>query len=504
MMGLADRQRALRALAEEGRALHGLPGVETLARPVVPAMPAPLPVPPRENPTPTVAPPPVAPPAVPPPGQAVASPPAFQPQAVDPERPPDFTPEATDPYQVSGKQRLANALRGAFGQPTVDYEARAQQMQAKQQRMDEFQRLVQERQKAAEAKRMESQEAKARAAQLADPESTASRSLQKLHAQYLRAAGLTNDQIAQMPGSTLQQLDLDKGYGELARAKFKELEEGKKRAQEQARHERDEQAKRDYFDYTLEGKKRIAALQGGIRPGAPLTRDAQGNVVQDSTQAAIAGSIESQAQSAGLLPSDPKDDNPQQAALRARIGLLRGSYKRGRPNQKLADEIKREIDQAMKDEPAKYRIPGWVRTPDAPELSQDEIKNVRTASAGWEELKAQVTAMKDLDAKITIWQRGKSFLGWQDVATAEAIQINNDMLTALRKIANLGVPSEAEMQMVQALAPQLNDVNGLLNASAMYEGILRSKRRGIKSEMRQRGYGMEGETVSLRGATFDD
>lgn len=480
-----EQAAQLQALAQQSAQQHQM----------VPPMPAPMPPPAPRSPlqvTPGLPPQPQLPPTYQPPP---APPPEVQ-QVQDPERAPLLSPAGTEqapapeqaPFRTSGRQRLANALRGWSGRPTVDYEARALALQEKQARLDEYQRQVDEQRKADEQKRLQDNAAQVRAAELQDPGSKASRNLQEIHRPFLEAAGLSPEEIEQMPGSALQGLDLQKGYGELAKQRAAEATAMRKQKELLAKEGRDAKEKRSYFDYTQKGKERIAALQGGIRPGQPLERDAQGNIVTPGPRAGIAASLEAQAKSAGLLAETPDKDDGEQAALRRRIGDVQGSLKRGKPAAELVDQIQREIDQAKKDEPARYRIPGWSRRSDAPEMQASKVEKVRDGVVALRKMEAISKRIREIDAELGTMERIGGAVGLDSDLTAEQMQLQRSATTQLRIIANMGVPSLNEMAIVNQQAPELTSISGWLNGSARFGAMVRQMRMEMDETMDVMGY----------------
>lgn len=484
-----ERMQELLRIGQEAERLQGLPD---------PTQPAPMPggerppllvspaqsLPSEAMPSP-YAPPPLAPPQVasqaPTPNEAALAAGNRAMAAVAaqgggvPSQAPPQAPQGggMEQYRPTFGQRFSNALAGAFGKPTTDYAARAQEMVAKQQRMDEFERLSQERERAAEAKRLQDNAAQARAAELADPSSKASRGLQKLHSEYLKAAGLTPDQIAQMPGSALADLDLQKSYGELVRERFKATEAKRKQDELLAKEGRANAE----WDRRVEAKKQIAAAGAGILGGA-----------QGRAQASIGGSLEAQAKAAGLLAETPDKDNGEQAALRARIGNIQGSLKRGKPAAELVDQIQREIDQAKKDEPARYRIPGWSRRADAPEMQSGKVEKVRDGVVALRKMEAIAKRIKEIDRELGAMERIGGAVGLDSDLTAEQMQLQRSATTQLRIIANMGVPSLNEMAIVNQQAPELTSITGWLNGTARFGAMVKQMRMEMDQTMDVMGY----------------
>lgn len=144
-------------------------------------------------------------------------------------------------------------------------------------------------------------------------------------------------------------------------------------------------------------------------------------------------------------------------------------------------------DQNQQD--AEHRVSGWDRDANAPRLSQSERTDARGAAAQWNTLDSYIRRMTALQRQIPAYQAlGSSGTGKVNGAIAEAHQIQEQISSLLREIGRYGVPNGTELQRMEALAPRVDTVDGLMNAAEKYRALHRTLWTQISSRMAQFGY----------------
>lgn len=153
------------------------------------------------------------------------------------------------------------------------------------------------------------------------------------------------------------------------------------------------------------------------------------------------------------------------------------------------DIVRRRTAGARTDQQeASQRVVGWDRGPDAPLMGNSEMQKIREQQSELRNMNRINREMQELAKQITPADMVAARGGKDTREVAKARQLQRSMTTALRIAANMGVPSAQEMLIVNEQAPELQTIQGFLNAPHRYTAIAEDFGGKFTAIMQSRGY----------------
>lgn len=138
--------------------------------------------------------------------------------------------------------------------------------------------------------------------------------------------------------------------------------------------------------------------------------------------------------------------------------------------------------------PATSQVPGWVvETPLS--LTNNQLDKARETVATWEALSTYTRQMERLARRASAAQAAGARAGVVGPLLAQAAQVQEQISNSLRTIGGYGVPNGTELERMEALAPRLSTLDGLVNAGNIYPALRRAMWDKTRTTMgRQYGY----------------
>jgi len=374
-------------------------------------------------------------------------------------------------------------------------EAREQQMEARDLGMEQSRAQMQARQQ-----QMEAQERKRQ--QYADPSSPVNQVARRI-------LGIQDESVA--PFADPKLLEMMQGNAEFRRkmaaemAKFEREGERWKRQQDYKQEQ-----KKEYFDYTAEEKRKRAALVGGGRISDAGAYMSEGGTIREGADLpdigdevrtagdAIYQSILARAKEANL----EGDEYEQVKRMAAPLAGAR-SLSRSDPEGTLRQSIDRYISQAEENRDIEQRakIPGTRVIGEIPELTATQADKIR------ETIKARnvvIQAVRELQriAKEAGFEEGmRNLTGIDNDAVAQAKAKQDEIMTQLRVIQNLGVPSDKEMQLVKSQVSDPTNFLSMLSAGPRLRALADRVDDSIDAGLRAYNMGLD---VDQTGASAQE
>lgn len=118
------------------------------------------------------------------------------------------------------------------------------------------------------------------------------------------------------------------------------------------------------------------------------------------------------------------------------------------------------------------QVPGWqFNDRGDPGLTAPEVRTIRNANAQARVLQGRIRNMLGLVNEVNSLQAAGARASVVSAAMGRARAEHEQIINALREVGNYGVPQEAELARMEALAPRLDSVEGLLSARNVYRGL---------------------------------
>lgn len=143
------------------------------------------------------------------------------------------------------------------------------------------------------------------------------------------------------------------------------------------------------------------------------------------------------------------------------------------------------------DDDPEYRMYGYERRtgdPDTPELDRTQIRTIRERVRSMEVIESLTNELERLTGEISAAEQAGAAIGQLSDQVADAQQLHEQVINALRDIGNYGVPTGNELQRMEALAPTLTSLQGIRNARTQYRALRGGMRRRTDAQMTVDGY----------------
>lgn len=143
------------------------------------------------------------------------------------------------------------------------------------------------------------------------------------------------------------------------------------------------------------------------------------------------------------------------------------------------------------DDDPEYRMYGYERRTgdaDTPELDRTQIRTIRERVRSMEVIESLTNELERLTGEISAAEQAGAAIGQLSDQVADAQQLHEQVINALRDIGNYGVPTGNELQRMEALAPQLTSLQGIRNARTQYRALRGGMRRRTDAQMMVDGY----------------
>lgn len=216
----------------------------------------------------------------------------------------------------------------------------------------------------------------------------------------------------------------------------------------------------------------------------------------------------------GATPGDGQSVNPLETMLRAYAGELGidpsvyiahynslGRDEQERVRARMETVFAHQQDTEGRQEYAEgvveqqSEIPGLVRSPNAPRLSQREAADARDAWVTFRNLSASALQLQRLADRIRAREAaaGRGIAGVRLVGPdlQLANQLQEQVSNALRNIGGYGVPNGTELERMERLAPRLDTLDGLLNAAGAYQALRRVMFQNTRTRLNALGYDID-------------
>jgi hypothetical protein len=136
-----------------------------------------------------------------------------------------------------------------------------------------------------------------------------------------------------------------------------------------------------------------------------------------------------------------------------------------------------------------HRIGGWTRSPDAPRLGQAERTEARSLAGAIAELSQNTREMERLAREVSAGETAAARANLYSERAARAQALHESITVRLRQIGHYGVPQNAEMERMAALAPPIASAQTLVGtAPNHYRAIRGVAQQGAAHQMRAWGY----------------
>jgi hypothetical protein len=156
-----------------------------------------------------------------------------------------------------------------------------------------------------------------------------------------------------------------------------------------------------------------------------------------------------------------------------------------------------EGQRAQRDDAA-HRVPGWVRLPNAPRLSDTELRQARDSVGTLNELRVNAAELRQIAQQVTAMEQAGASAGVLGPKMARARELHESVSNALRTIGGYGVPAASELARMDRLAPQLQTAQGLVNAAELYRALPEVMGRNAANRLRALGYVEPSARVRVR------
>lgn len=141
---------------------------------------------------------------------------------------------------------------------------------------------------------------------------------------------------------------------------------------------------------------------------------------------------------------------------------------------------------------ARTSISGWQRSPGAGVPSDAVHKAAIDITDALGEMEYNARELLALHEELGAMAKLGTLASLTDSETASKIArariLHNDLTTAQRQLANMGVPQQYELELVESVLPQLGTINGILMAGHAYTSVLDEAPKKAARRMSKLGY----------------